>query len=200
MSNVITILKHSGIEWNASSNKGWVGGQYIVPNLSGGYHGILIQWLNYYSVDNCNCLLVSENKNVKDQFQKDYTSFKFKTLEFYEEMNSNVDLKYNLCESWDCNKIEKFDAILCQATFEHLYDPCMAMRNLSNILNLDGILLIHTHIPGMEYHPYPKDYLRFYPDWFFDADKFSDGLELIELITVDAHIFALYKKIGNSNV
>lgn len=180
--------------WNYELINGWVGGHFVVSNLSNGYHGILKQWLDHYSTTSKNCLLVSENKLVKNQFQLEYSSLEFKTLEYYEEMNQDTDLKYNLCEQWDTNNIEQFDIVMCQATFEHLYDPCMAMRNLRDIMKPGGTLLIHTHVPGMAYHPYPKDYLRFYSDWFFDAEQFSNGLKLIELAEIDVHIFSAYQK------
>jgi SAM-dependent methyltransferase len=133
--------------WNYDYKKNWVGGKFPVSNLSEGYHGILTQWFNNRANNSKNCLLISENETVRDQFQKTYPNIKFKTLEFYEEMNENFDLRYNLCEPWqDVNHIEKFDIILCQATFEHLYDPCTAMRNLISVLNQSGTLLIHTHV------------------------------------------------------
>jgi len=200
MSKATTIHISSKEDWNYLEDRGWVGGKYTVPNLSGGYHGILTQWLDYHIVDKESCLLVSENKLVKDKFKSTYPIITFKTLEYYEEMNQDIDLKYNLCDQWDSDGMEKFDIILCQATFEHLYDPCMALRNLRDILMPGGVVLIHTHVPGMEYHPYPKDYLRFYPDWFIDAAEFSKGLELIDLVEVGVHIFSAYKKIGDQNV
>lgn len=180
--------------WNCEISKGWVGGRFEVSNLSRGYHGILKQWIDYYQKKSANCLLVSENSIVKDQFSLEYPDLKFSTLEYYEEMNQNVDLKYNLCEFWDHSIMEKYDIILCQATFEHLYDPCTAIKNLKNILNQEGILLIHTHVPGMVYHPFPKDYFRFYSDWFFEVENFCKGLKLIDLIEVDTNIFSAYMR------
>ena len=201
MKKIITTTIHiTRGEWDLNSETGWVGGKFAVNNLSTGYHGILKQWLDHQANDAKNCLLVSENKVVKEQFKTHYEHIDFKTLDFYEEMNQEVDLKYNLCEPWENSVTETFDIILCQATFEHLYDPVTAITNLSNILNVNGLLLIHTHVPGMEYHPYPRDYLRFYPDWFVDITKFKKNLTCVELIEVNHHIFSAYKKIGNNNV
>lgn len=193
-------IHYGSQEWNYDSSKNWVGGKFEVSNLSGGYHGILKQWLDHYQSNSTTCLLVSENKVVKDQFSLTYPSINFKTLEYYEEMNQDIDLKYNLCEQWTHKDIEKFDIVLCQATFEHLYDPCTAIRNLKDSLNTNGVLLIHTHVPGMEYHPYPKDYLRFYPDWFFEVATFCKDLQILELVEAGVNIFSAYKKIGEQNV
>jgi SAM-dependent methyltransferase len=196
-----SIVKHlSSKDWNCEVDKNWVGGKVLVSNLSSGYHGLLKEWFDHYNIKKSKCLLISENQIVKNEFKMMYPQIEFKTLEFYEDMNQIVDLKYNLCESWDRYNIEKFDIILCQATFEHLYDPCTAIKNLNNILNLNGVILIHTHVPGMPYHPYPKDYLRFYPDWFKEVSNFVKDLQLVELIEANYHIFSAYKKIGNNNV
>lgn len=195
------IINHlSSKEWDCTYSNGWVGKPLVVPNLSGGYHGLLKQWFDHYKRKNFKCLLISENNLVKEKFQTIYPDIEFKTTEFYDEMNDNVDLKLNLCDAWDNSALEKFDIIVCQATFEHLYDPCTAIKNLSNISNINGIILIHTHVPGMFYHPFPKDYIRFHPDWFFDVKIFAKDLELVELIEAGVHIFAAYKKIGNKNV
>ncbi len=190
------IIHKTNGTWNYEYIKGWVGGKFPVSNLSNGYHGILKQWFNSKIDASKNSLLISENKIVKNQFQEKYPTIEFKTLEYYEEMNQDVDLKYNLCDPWeDISNLEKFDIILCQATFEHLYDPCTAIKNLEGLLNLNGTLLIHTHVPGMQYHPYPKDYLRVHPDWFIDVEKFAKQLLLTELVEVDVHIFSEYIKV-----
>jgi hypothetical protein len=61
--------------------------------------------------------------------------------------------------------------------------------------NTGGSVLLHTHVPGMAYHPYPKDYLRFFPDWFLDAQSFIEKIVIKELVVVNQHIFAVYQKI-----
>jgi len=175
-----------------------VGGFFPVKNLSRGYHGLLKQWLDNRAINGKNCLLISENDVSKRQFEDNYSDIEFKTLDHYPEMNENIDLKYNLCEYWNHDDIEtigKFDIILCQATLEHLYDPYTAIKNLKNVLNVSGALMLHTHVPGMKYHPYPRDYVRFYPDWFLDIEKFMGKIKLTELVVVDVHIFAEYVKI-----
>jgi SAM-dependent methyltransferase len=182
-------------EWDLSYKNKWVGGQFVVSNLSGGYHGILKQWWEFYGEHTSQWLLISENTNVKQEFKNAYPLKEFKTLEFYEEMNSNADLQFNLCEEIPNDRIEQFDMIVCQATFEHLYNPVTALKNLANLLSLGGIVVIHTHVPGFQYHQYPRDYFRFFPDWFIDAEKFVGDIILKELCVVGPHIFSAYQKI-----
>jgi len=49
---------------------------------------------------------------------------------------------------------------------EHLVDPYKHVADLIELLNPGGMLILHTHIPGVQYHRYPVDCIRFYPDWF----------------------------------
>lgn len=178
--------------WDYSVKGRWVGGKFQTPNQSSGYHGILKQWWESNLFDNCNILLISENNNVKLTFKNEYKTANFKTLDYYDNMGEDIDIKKNLCEEW--KDFEKFDKIICQATFEHLYNPVVALKNLSNSLNKDGEIYIHTHVPGFEYHQYPRDYFRFYPDWFIDAENFIKNISLKELCIINFHIFALYKR------
>ena len=60
----------------------------------------------------------------------------------------------------------KFDLILSQAMLEHLLNPYKHVFDLSQMLNPGGKLVLHTHIPGFNYHRFPIDCVRFYPDWF----------------------------------
>jgi SAM-dependent methyltransferase len=183
----------SNKEWNYQGT--WVGGKFSAPNFSGGYHGILQQWWEYYGKDKFDWLLISENNVVKQCFKDAYPDVNFETLDYYDNLGKEVDLVLNLCDSAIIKNTKTYDIIVCQATFEHLYDPVTALKNLSSMLNPGGSVLIHTHVPGMKYHPYPKDYLRFYPDWFIDAQEFINGIILKELVVVSQHIFAVYQKV-----
>ena len=174
----------------------WVGGRLKIPNASNGYHAILKQWWDNNKVHNANWLLISEKNTVKPHFESLYKADKFYTLEYFSE-NNEVDFNYDLCDRNLVSYLPKFDVVLCQATLEHIYDPVTAIHNMINVLNKEGIALIHTHIPGFDYHPYPRDYLRYYPDWFLDVPKFINNSELLELCTDNeiGHVFALYKRV-----
>lgn len=64
-----------------------------------------------------------------------------------------------------------FDLIFSQAMFEHLLNPYKHLSDLIHLLVPGGHLIIHTHIPGMSYHRYPIDTLRYHPDWFEECAK-----------------------------
>ncbi|HFS85234.1 MAG TPA: hypothetical protein ENK72_01285 [Epsilonproteobacteria bacterium] len=65
----------------------------------------------------------------------------------------------------------KFDLIISQAMLEHLLNPYKHVSDLSLMLEEGGTLILHTHTPGFQYHKYPIDCLRFYPDWFEEVAK-----------------------------
>lgn len=171
----------------------WIGGRFQVSNFSNGYHGILKQWWDYYN-KGVSCLLISENNKVKSEFQIQYPEWRFQTLDFYDNKGEPVDIKVNLCDALPSKIDSAFDLIICQATLEHLYDPFMAMKNMSSLLNDKGVVVIHTHVPGYYYHPYPRDYLRFHPDWFEDIPVFIKEYKLLELYATQGHIFSAYEK------
>ena len=87
---------------------------------------------------------------------------------------------------WDYEKeppkMGEFDIIISQAMLEHLLNPYQHVVDLSSMLNPGGKLVIHTHIPGFEYHRYPIDCLRFYPDWF------EEVAERLDLSVYDRYI------------
>ena len=179
--------------WNVSAGT-WVGGHHPASNLSRGYHGLLKQWWDYYGKNKQKWLLLSENNTVKKEFQNQYPDVIFKTSDFYPEMNSDCDYAYNVCDSSTFTGDESYDIIISQAMFEHLYDPVSDLKNITNMLSDGGYLLLHTVVPGFKYHQFPRDYFRFYPDWFIDAEKFIKNIRVKELCVIGHHIFVVYQK------
>jgi len=177
-----------------------IGGLFKCSNLSGGYHGILKQYWEYYNKGN-DILLISENNKVKSEFNIVYPDWNIKTIDFFPEISTvkdDVDIIGNICDAKN-PILDKYDLIINQATIEHVYNPFQAMLNLSDALKPDGILVTHTHPPNQEYHQYPRDYFRFMIDWWLDLPKFIDGIELLELYMVNnAHVFTVYKKTLNN--
>lgn len=175
---------------------GAVGGKFIVNNLSCGYHGLLKQYWEKY---NCgkDVLLISENNNVKNEFLLVYPEWNIQTIDLYPEISTvnNVDIYGDIC-----NKINpitnKYDLIINQATLEHVWNPNNAMNNLLDSLKKSGILVTHTHPPGMPYHQYPRDYFRFMIDWWIDLPNHIENVELLELYMYNnEHVFSCYRKI-----
>ena len=176
---------------------GWIGGKFPVPNASSGYHGLLKQWWDHYSANAKDWLLVSENNTVKDSFKELYPNSNFTTLEYYQSYyNKNFDINCDITNRAETDYYsELFDSIVCQATMEHLFDPVSALINMKNMLVSGGHVYIHTNTPAFPYHAYPRDYVRFFSDWFFDAENNIKGIQLKELYDAHGHIFACYQKV-----
>ena len=184
--------------WNYTlSGEGWIGGKFEATNYSHGYHGILRQWWDHYN-QGSSCLLVSENNVVKAEFESHYPSWSFLTLDKYDNLGQPVDMVEDLCGDVSAETRNRFDLVICQATLEHVYDPCAAIRNMIAMLKENGVLVVHTHTPSFPYHPYPRDYLRFQLDWFQDIPEFAPGSELAELYAVGGHVFAAIRRIDNA--
>ncbi len=182
-------------EWNYGlSDIYWVGGKFSVSNFSNGYHGILQQWWEFYNKGQF-CLLISENNKVKGEFKQHYPNWEFSTLDFYDNKGEPIDIVADLCNEIHTHVKSKFDLIVCQATLEHLYNPFKAMENMISLLNKGGVVVVHTHLPTYYYHPFPRDYIRFHPDWFEDIPLFIKNCEMVELYTINGHVFSAYRKI-----
>ena len=167
----------------------------FVPNVSGFYHNILERyWMNFGLGDKC--LLVSETKIVGEVFESKYITTKFVTTDYYLELQPNpeCDVVWDLCSSVIPDELKSFSSVINQATFEHIKDPVQAMINLVNVLETNGHLFIQTHTPAFYYHGYPRDYLRYFPDWFIDISQTLGNIDLLELLCFDGHAFAVYKK------
>ena len=52
------------------------------------------------------------------------------------------------------------------AIIEHLVDPVKHLKDCYGLLKPGGHMVFSTVIPGFQYHRYPIDCLRFFPDWF----------------------------------
>ena len=167
-----------------------------VPNVSGFYHGILCDWFTKYGLGD-KCLLISETRAVSEVFSQVYPGTEFIATDFYLELQPepSCHVVWDLCNEHPPSELTTFGSVICQATLEHVVDPIQVMRNLSAVLSDGGFLYIQTHTPAYFYHPYPRDYLRYQPDWFEDVVKIVQSLTLIELLCVDGHAFAIYRRL-----
>lgn len=186
-----------GKEWDYNLYENfWVGGYFPVPNISSGYHGIIKQWWDFYNGNKfSDVLFVSEGNDVKGAFKETYPNWQLKTTDKYFELQSEPDIVANLCEPKSLPE-NSFDLILCQATFEHIYDPWTAIKNLLGSLKTNGTLIIHSHPPAFGYHSIPRDYFRFMKDWWYDIPYHLDGVQMLEFyMQNNFHVFAAYKKV-----
>jgi SAM-dependent methyltransferase len=108
---------------------------------------------------------------------------------------SQTDMVWNLYEPIPEELATmQFGSVICQATLEHLLDPVGVLRKLAALLADDGHLYLHTHTPLFPYHGWPKDYLRFFPEWFRDVSLLIPEIEVIELCCVAGHAIAAYRR------
>jgi hypothetical protein len=185
-----------------------IGGWWDAPNTSAGYHGLLYQWWEHYGLGK-QCLLMSESNNVKTVFENTYPNTKFITTDYFVELTSDLHPDSGGCDIlWDLYKeipdtLEEstFTSIISQATLEHLHNPIDTLRKLCRLLEYNGLLFLHTHLPNYAYHAYPKDYLRYWPDWFVDMAISIPEFRLEELVCVEGHALSVYRKIDpNANI
>lgn len=184
----------NNLMWDFTYNKGF-GGKMEVPNTSGGYHGILVQWWEKYLLGQ-KCLLISETKDTKKIFEEKYPDTAFTTTDYYIDLiqGSSTDVLWNLYEEIpEALSITKFDSIICQATFEHLMDPVGVLKKMAALSKNESHIFLHTHTPYYPKHNWPSDYLRYYPEWFKDVTTLINELDLMELYSEKGHVFALYK-------
>lgn len=180
-------------KWDYSTaGKMWVGGRLPCSNKSKGYHGLLKQWWEHYAIDYTKWLLLGETKETARDFKRMYPEKSFYTLELE---GSNSTYTADIC-SLDIRSSlsDTFEVLVCQALFEHLFDPVQALRNMVELAGAEAFIFIHTHpVPGIPYHAHPRDYLRYFPDWFEDVEKNIKGLTLLELYSNKSSIFSAYK-------
>ncbi len=78
--------------------------------------------------------------------------------------------------SWDYEEappaaMPRVDLIASHAMIEHLINPYRHLVDCYGLLNVGGNMVFHTVLPGFQYHRYPVDCLRFFPDWFEEIAK-----------------------------
>jgi len=195
----MNVFSLNNINWDYTKYEyWWIGHKFVVNNLSGGFHGLLKQWWDFYSSEfqNPKVLLISENNDVKRVFNDLYKNWDIHTLDLYTNLQSGTsDILSDICSDKLTNK---YDIIINQATLEHLYNPFGAVENMCNSLNKGGYLITHTHAQVFGYHSAPRDYIRFMIDWWYDLPQYIKDIELVELYEDDRiiHVFTCYKKIN----
>jgi SAM-dependent methyltransferase len=186
----------AGHRWNTKISRG-IGGWVDVPNHSQGYHGLLQQWWMTYGLGR-SALLVSESCEVGAVFQNLYPEVRITTTDYFLNLTSQrnqTDIVWNLYDPIPPGLTgAQFGSVICQATLEHILDPVGVLRKLVELLADGGHLYLHTHTPLFPYHPWPRDYLRFFPDWFRDLSLVIPEIHAIEVYYAKGHAFATYHK------
>jgi SAM-dependent methyltransferase len=191
------IFSRNNITWDYTQQGVWVGGRYNLPNLSEGYHGLIMQWVKVYAgrFKNPKVLLVAEGINVKNYIQTQFPTWEIETTDLYWDLQSKPDIIADLCQV-DSLPINKYDLIINHSVLEHVYDPFSSMKNMVNSLKTKGFLISATHPPNFGYHQVPRDYFRFVIDWWYDLPNYINNILLQELYQLNQdYIFTTYEKL-----
>jgi len=170
-----------------------------VPNLSGSYHGLLRKQWETHGLGR-RCLLVSETSDVRRCFEEAYPDTAFVCTDYYTNLRADnpCDVVWNVYEEAPAQlEPGSFDSVICQAMLEHIMDPAGAMCRFCRLTAPGGMVYVHTHTPGYPYHAYPRDYVRFWPDWFRDIETVVPHLRLVEMVCLGGSAFATYQREGN---
>lgn len=112
----------------------------------------------------------TESWNVSDYKILDYCKEKRGTKADY-----IMDINYLISE------VPKFDVVFCLEVMEYVWNPAMALHNISNMLKLNGLLYISFHFLFPHHHPTSIDYLR-YTISGIDILLKKTGFEMLEVL------------------
>ncbi len=99
---------------------------------------------------------------------------------------------------------QKFNTVICMSVMEHVDDIFSFSKNVSSIVEKDGILALSVPF-SWRFHGYPSDYWRFtpkaieylYPDFHFDLEKStisSNAVGDVAVMQSNPNDFAVRKK------
>jgi hypothetical protein len=170
-----------------------VGGAFLKTGLGGGFHGVLLDYIEQFRSGNeKKIVLIAESTEAAKQLHKVFDWAEISNLVDYSDKRrgSDYDLDLNIKQNFKGG----YDIILSQALLEHVCNPFMAIENFVDLLNNDGLIVLHTHNYKMPYHAYPIDCIRFYRDWFYDLPNYLP-IKIVQFLEADVHLFCVYKKI-----
>lgn len=88
--------------------------------------------------------------------------------------------------NWDLDN-ESYDVVLAGQVFEHDKFFWLTMKNIARVLRPGGVAMVIAPSRG-HYHPYPRDYWRFYPDSMHALAEWAE-LDLLEAQTTSSEIW-----------
>lgn len=182
------------VEGRCYDDKMSVSGCVLKPGLGAGYHGVLFDYFEKYCSQNIEKMaIIAESNEAAADLEKKYPYLRVDNIVGYTDKKNGSDFDVDL--NIDQNFKAEYDVLLSQALLEHVCNPFCAIKNFSDLLNENGIMLLHTHNIKMPYHAYPIDCIRYYEDFFVNITKYLP-LEKIEYLEADVHIFCVYRKKG----
>ena len=157
-----------------------------LPSESSFYHGEIIKWARDIKPQPRRTLLAGEGNIAAEHLQEPLGIENILTTGML-----RVDVPWNFEEAPP--DIGAFDLIISQAILEHLINPYKHMCDLASLLEPAGHLIVHSVCPGFQYHRFPVDTFRFFPDWFEEVGK-RIGLCVGKKRIKGFHIFYMYQK------
>jgi SAM-dependent methyltransferase len=103
--------------------------------------------------------------------------------------HDEMDFQWNFENSPPAG-IPKVDLIASQAIIEHLIDPYKHLTDCFGLLKPGGHMVFSTVIPGFQYHRYPVDCLRFFPDWFEEVAHRLDAQVVLRSMSMTTTLIA----------
>ena len=103
--------------------------------------------------------------------------------------HEDMDYRWNF-ESSPPVDIPKADLIASQAIIEHLIDPFKHVEDCFSLLKPGGHMVFSTVIPGFQYHRFPVDCLRFFPDWFEEVARRLDAQVVLRSLSKTTTLIA----------
>ena len=156
---------------------------------SGKIYGGIVRFLGSLPAAPESLFLPGENNAVKPAYARllNLSPQQITTAGILDDM----DVQWNFEE--DPAVQRQYDCIVSQSMIEHLIDPYKHIRDCASLLKPGGHMILHTVMPGFNYHRHPIDCMRFYPDWFEELSK-RLGLEVVDKYVHNSRITYLYRK------
>ena len=136
----------------------------IIPNTSGYIPAWLAKQIDAFDRKGT-WLLVTEPESARARFAEIDPSRTWEKIQHEDGLDLNKD-----------KATKTYDGIVFLFALEHVFNPVAALSWLSDSLAPGGrLFLTTTHcepetVPH-QYHAFPRDYHRFWPDWFVDLGE-----------------------------
>jgi hypothetical protein len=160
-------------------------------NLSRGFNIVLLAHLDKYIREDDTLLLVCEPPEVVPFFTDRWPQLEMIDRIGYTGDNGE-DYEVDLCKPQLYTAL--YELVLCQALLEHVPIPSQVIENLANLTKSEGHLSFHTVTPGVSYHGYPIDCLRFLPDFFTSLENYLP-IKLVDMDEYTHNIIVTYEKL-----
>lgn len=161
---------------------------------SGKIYGAIVRFLTHLPTPPRSLLLPGENNAVKPEYAH-LLSLPLGQI-ITAGILADMDVQWNF--EADPPAQSNYDCIISQSMLEHLIDPYKHVRDCAYLLNDGGHMILHTMMPGFNYHRYPVDCVRFYPDWFEEVAK-RLSLEVADKYIHNSRITYLLRKPSKSS-